>query len=44
MKDGWATSPQIPGVRIPNGSFMGTAGIALPTHNWKPGHGGKPTW
>ena len=23
MKDGWATSPQIPGVRIPNGSFMG---------------------
>src|SRR4029450_5651647 len=28
MKDGWATSPQIPGVRIPNGSFMGTAGIA----------------
>jgi formamidase len=31
MKDGWATSPQIPGVRIPNGSFMGTAGIA-PSH------------
>jgi formamidase len=28
MKDGWATSPQIPGVHIPNGSFMGTAGIA----------------
>jgi formamidase len=28
MKDGWATSPQLPGVRIPNGSFMGTAGIA----------------
>ena len=28
MKDGWATSPQIPGVRIPNGAFMGTAGIA----------------
>jgi formamidase len=28
IKDGWATSPQIPGVRIPNGSFMGTAGIA----------------
>ena len=26
--DGWATSPQIPGVRIPNGSFMGTAGVA----------------
>jgi formamidase len=26
--DGWATSPQLPGVRIPNGSFMGTAGIA----------------
>ncbi|MDQ3831337.1 MAG: acetamidase/formamidase family protein [Candidatus Tectomicrobia bacterium] len=31
MKDGWATSPQLPGVRIPNGSFMGTAGIA-PSH------------
>mgnify|MGYP001610261447 CR=1 FL=1 len=28
MKDGWATSPQLPGVRIPDGSFMGTAGIA----------------
>ena len=28
IRDGWATSPQIPGVRIPNGSFMGTAGIA----------------
>ena len=25
---GWATSPQLPGVRIANGSFMGTAGIA----------------
>ena len=31
IKDGWATSEQIPGVRIPNGSFMGTAGIA-PSH------------
>lgn len=28
MQDGWATSPQLPGVRIINGSFMGTAGIA----------------
>jgi formamidase len=28
IKDVWATSPQIPGVRIPNGAFMGTAGIA----------------
>jgi formamidase len=28
IKDGWATSQQLPGVRIPNGSFMGTAGIA----------------
>ena len=27
----WAISPQLPGVRIPNGSFMGTAGIA-PSH------------
>jgi formamidase len=26
-----ATSPQIPGVRIPNGAFMGTAGVA-PSH------------
>jgi formamidase len=31
MRDGWATSPQLPGVRIPNASFMGTAGIA-PSH------------
>ena len=28
ITDGWATSAQLPGVRIPNGSFMGTAGIA----------------
>ena len=28
MKEGWATSNDLPGVRIPNGSFMGTAGIA----------------
>src|SRR5207244_13324259 len=27
----YATSPQLPGVRIPNGSFMGTAGLA-PSH------------
>ena len=31
LKDGWATSAQIPGVRIPNGSFMGVSGIA-PSH------------
>ena len=31
MKDGWATSNELPGVRIPNGSFMGTAGIAPST-------------
>ncbi len=31
IADGWATSQQLPGVRIPNGSFMGTAGIA-PSH------------
>lgn len=28
MPDGWATSPQLPGIRIPNGAFMGTAGVA----------------
>ncbi len=28
IKDGWATSPKLPGVRIPDGSFMGTAGVA----------------
>ena len=28
IRDGWATSAQLPGVRIPNGSFMGTAGLA----------------
>src|SRR5690606_25518767 len=27
IKDGWATSPKLPGVRIPDGSFMGTAGV-----------------
>jgi formamidase len=32
IRDGWATSDQIPGVRIPDGSFMGTAGVA-PSHN-----------
>ena len=31
IKDGWATSQQLQGVRIPDGSFMGTAGIA-PSH------------
>ena len=31
IKDGWATSQQLHGVRIPDGSFMGTAGIA-PSH------------
>ena len=31
IDDGWATSPQLPGVRIPDGSFMGTAGLA-PSH------------
>jgi len=31
IKDGWATSRQLRGVRIPNGAFMGTAGIA-PSH------------
>ncbi len=28
LKDGWATSAQLPGVRIPDGCFMGTAGLA----------------
>jgi formamidase len=28
MRDGWATSAQLPGIRIPDGSFMGTAGLA----------------
>lgn len=31
IADGWATSTQLPGVRIPDGSFMGTAGLA-PSH------------
>lgn len=31
MADGFATSPQLPGVRIPEASFMGTAGLA-PSH------------
>lgn len=28
IKDGWATSEQLPGVRIADGCFMGTAGVA----------------
>ena len=28
IRDGWATSVQLPGIRIPDGSFMGTAGLA----------------
>ena len=28
IEDGWATSPALPGVRIPDLSFMGTAGLA----------------
>jgi formamidase len=28
IKDGWATSAQVPGVRIADGCFMGTAGVA----------------
>ena len=31
IENGYATSEQIPGVRIPDGSFMGTAGLA-PSH------------
>ncbi|MCE2462822.1 MAG: acetamidase/formamidase family protein [Dehalococcoidia bacterium] len=31
IKDGWATSSRLPGIRITDGSFMGTAGIA-PSH------------
>ncbi len=31
IKEGWATSPQLSGLRIPQGSFMGTAGLA-PSH------------
>src|SRR5215468_1257243 len=28
IKDGWATSPKLPGVRIPGASFMGVTGLA----------------
>jgi formamidase len=28
IADGWATSPQLPGVRLPGAPFMGTAGVA----------------
>src|SRR5438132_8416409 len=28
IKDGWATSAQLPGVRVPGGSFMGVSGVA----------------
>ena len=32
IEDGWAASPELPGVRIPGASFMGTAGVA-PSHS-----------
>jgi formamidase len=32
LNDGWATSPSLPGVRIPSSTFMGTAGLA-PSHH-----------
>ena len=32
MAEGWAHSEQMPGVRIPQGAFMGTSGVA-PSHN-----------
>ena len=28
IRDGWATSPQLPGVRIPGAPFMGVSGVA----------------
>jgi formamidase len=31
LSNAWATSPSLPGVRIPNAAFMGTAGVA-PSH------------
>jgi formamidase len=31
IADGWATSPQIPGVRVPGAPFMGISGVA-PSH------------
>ena len=31
IANGWATSPQLPGVRIPGASFMGVSGVA-PSH------------
>ena len=31
IADGWATSAQIPGVRVPGASFMGVSGVA-PSH------------
>ncbi len=31
IRDGWATSPRLPGVRIPGAPFMGVSGVA-PSH------------
>ena len=31
IADGWATSPQLPGVRVPGAPFMGVSGVA-PSH------------
>ena len=44
IKDGWATSDGLPGVRIPNGSFMGRPGSLPPGNRWRLGPGARPTW
>ena len=44
MKDGWATSPQLPGVRIPNGSFMGTAARPIGGMDKAGGRAGCSRW
>ena len=41
IADGWATSPQLPGVRIPGAPFMGVIGVA-PSRGRSPGHYRSP--
>jgi formamidase len=40
IKDGWATSDQIPGVRIPGAPFMGVSAVA-PSARYRRGRAGS---
>ena len=43
IADGWATSRQLRGVRIPGASFMGVSGWRRRARSWRRGRGARPT-